>query len=139
MELMIAAAILVVALGGLIAAYIGCFNLNETARNLTIAMNGAQREMERIRNLPLSQISAEDGNSFEIAGIADTDSEGIVEVDSSDPDLLVVTITICWRQKGDRVVGEDANLNGVLDAGEDTNGNGRLDSPAQVVTLISRR
>ncbi len=144
-ELMIAAAILVIALVGLLAAYTGCFGLNETARNLTIAMSGAQKEMEKIRNLAFSQISAEDGNSFEIAGIADADSEGVIEVDSSNPDLLVVTVTVCWRQKGGRVIGEDNGsgggtlLNGNLDGTEDTNGNNILDSPAQIVTLFSER
>ena len=139
LELMIGAGVLIVALVGLIAAYSTCFTLNETARNLTIAINSAQREIERIRNLSFDDVDDEDGTNFEILELDDDESEGIVEVDSSDPDLLEVTVTVCWRQKGGRVFGEDANLNGVFDAGEDTNGNGQLDSPAQLVTSISRR
>ena len=141
LELMIAAVVLVVALLGLLGVFTGCFGLNETARNLTIAINGAQAETERIRNLPFNQISAQDGTSFEITGIADASSEGIVEVNISNPDLLTVTVTVCWRQKGGRIIGEDANLDGAFDlVTEDTNpANGQLDSPAQIVTLMAER
>ena len=97
MELMIAAGVLVFALLGLLAVFIGCSGLNETARNLTIAINGVQREIEGIRNLPFNQIDELDGSSFEITGIADSESEGIIEVDDSNPELLVVTVTVCWR------------------------------------------
>lgn len=139
MELMIAAGVLVFALLGLLAVFIGCSGLNETARNLTIAINGVQREIEGIRNLPFNQIDELDGSSFEITGIADSESEGIIEVDDSNPELLVVTVTVCWRQQG-RVIGEDKNLNGIFEPStEDANANGRLDSPAQIVTLITRR
>lgn len=139
MELMIAAMVLVIALTGIITAYVVSSNLNATSRNLTITMNWIQGEMERIRHLPFTQISTKDGSSFEIAGIADADSEGVIEVDNSNANLLVITMTVCWRQRGNRIIGEDLDLDGDLDAGEDANGNGRLDSPAQIVTLISRR
>lgn len=139
LELMIGAAVLITALAGLIAAFSGCFTLNETARNTTIAINGAQDRIEWIRNITFDQISNQDGTNFEINGLSDGDSEGIVEVDSSNPDLYRITVTISWRQKGGRIFGEDANLNGVFEAGEDVNENGRLDSPVQLVTLITRR
>lgn len=54
LELMIGAAVLILALVGLIAAYIGCFSLNESARNLTIATNHAQCVMEEIRDRNLT-------------------------------------------------------------------------------------
>ena len=140
LELMIGAAVLIVALVGLIAAYIGCFTLNEGARNLTIAINGTQAEMERIRNLSFDQIDDQNGTNFEIDGLDSSESEGIVEVDSSNPDLLKVAVTVSWRQKGGRVFGEDRNLNGIFEpATEDINGNGKLDSPAQLVTLMAKR
>lgn len=136
-ELMIAAAILVGAFLGILGVFTGCFNLNELTRNLTISLNGAQAEMESIRNLSFDSISA---GTFEIAGIADADSEGIVEVDDTDPALLKVTITVCWRQNSGRIIGEDSDLNGEFVLGtEDENENGKLDSPAQMVTLMTRR
>lgn len=60
LELMIGVTVLIIALVGLIAAYTGCFSLNESARNLTIAINDAQCVMEEIRamNIP-TNITAE--------------------------------------------------------------------------------
>lgn len=45
---------------------------------------------------------------------------------------------VCYREKN-RIIGEDANLNGVLDAGEDDNENGELDSPAHIETVIVQK
>ncbi len=54
--------------------------------------------------------------------------------------LLEVVITVCWQQPDGRVFGEDANLNGVLDAGEDINpANGIMDSPAQLRVFLSEK
>jgi len=52
--------------------------------------------------------------------------------------LLQATVSVCWRQKN-RVIGEDKNLNGALDAGEDANGNKIIDSPVELTTLIVNR
>ena len=139
LELIIGSVILVVAIVGLLAAFGNCFTINEGARNLTIAMNNAQGKIEEIRNLTFDQVAAQDGANFEIIELPDNDSEGIVEINTNNPNLLTVTITVCWRQKGGRIFGEDTNLNGALDTGEDTNGNNVLDSPAQLVTLIASR
>jgi len=38
-----------------------------------------------------------------------------------------------------KVIGEDKNLNGILDPGEDTNGNGIIDSPVELVTQVANR
>ncbi len=151
-ELMIGAAVLIIALVGLLATYTGSFNLNETARNLTIAMNVNQEKLEEIRNHDFDSIVTDyssGGSPGDTFSPSLLDGSGIIEVinDGSDvpagvtsPDLIQVTITISWRQKGNRVIGEDANLDGTWDAGsEDANGNGQFDSPAQVITLIARR
>ena len=50
--------------------------------------------------------------------------------------FLDLTVSVCWRAQG-RVIGEDRNCNGQLDAGEDANGNGWLDSPAMVSTRLA--
>ena len=59
-------------------------------------------------------------------------------MDDTDPEFLLVTISVCWRQ-GSRIIGEDLNLNGALDAGEDTNGNGIIDSTVELVTQVANR
>ncbi|MFH1782840.1 MAG: hypothetical protein ABH848_04415 [Candidatus Omnitrophota bacterium] len=139
LELVTGIMMLVVALIGVLSAFSGCFTLNETARNITISINGTQEKIEQIRELDFSQVPAMDGTTFEILQIRDDDSEGVVEVDDSDPEILRVTATVCWRQKAGMIFGEDSNLNGVLDGGEDINGNNQLDSPAQITTIISER
>ena len=50
-------------------------------------------------------------------------------------DLLQIEVVVCFRA-GRRIVGEDQNLNGVLDSGEDTNSDGKLSSPVSLQTLI---
>ena len=140
-EVAIASVILVVALVGLLGVFIGCSGLSELTKNLTIAINGAQIEIERIHNLPFNQISAENGNTFDVSGIGVATSEGSIEVNTvgGDAGLLEVRVTVCWMQKGGRIIGEDTNLNGNLDAGEDSVINGWIDSPAQLVTLITEK
>lgn len=151
MELMIASAVLLIALVGLLATYAGCYRLNETARNLTIAVNLGQEQLEGIRNHGFASIVTDysaggtPGDTFTPApldgsGIITIINNGDDDAHVTNVDLIEVTITICWRQRGNLIVGEDADLDGnwVL-ASEDANGNGRFDSPAQIVTLIARR
>ncbi|MBU3933384.1 MAG: prepilin-type N-terminal cleavage/methylation domain-containing protein [Candidatus Omnitrophica bacterium] len=140
LEVMIAAAVLVVALLGLLGVFTNCFGLNETARNLTIAINGAQERLEQIRNADFGTIIANYNGPFNVSGL-----DGIGRVDAtyvagSNNNLIDTRVVICWRQGRNRIIGEDINLNGNLDAGEDVNPtNGSLDSPAQLVTLITEK
>jgi hypothetical protein len=45
---------------------------------------------------------------------------------------------VCYREKPNRVIGEDINLNGILDGGEDLNGDGRLSSLCEITYFIGR-
>ena len=51
-------------------------------------------------------------------------------------DLKYVRLVASWQQMSGRMVGEDVNLDGVLQASEDVNGNTWMDSPAELVVLI---
>ena len=63
------------------------------------------------------------------------------------PDRLYqIDITVAWRQRNGRIVGENNGegsggiaLNGIMDGSEDADGNGMLDSPIHITGLISRR
>ncbi len=145
-ELMLAAAVLIVVVVGLLATYVGCFTINETAKNLTLAINAAQQTLEEIRDYNFYSIYDDYNNTtFEASGIPNSDGEGSVKINDSNPDLLKVTISVCWRQRGGRIIGEDNGrgggiaLNGRLDGTEDVNGNGIIDSPASIVTLMAVR
>lgn len=138
-EVMLAAAILAIVVCGILATYISCFELISTSRNFTFAVNAAQRKIEEIRDYNFSQIYPDYNNqSFAVDEIS-AGSRGVVYVDDSNPDLLEVTISVCWRQRENRIIGEDRNLDGILGAGEDLNGNNIIDSPVQLVTLIAER
>jgi len=152
-ELMIAATIMIVAMAGLLGAYVLCFNLNETAKNLTLATAAVQEEIETIRNWPFSTIAnapADDnpgfqGAVFNAAGLPAGSAVGSVRIDDSDPDLLKITVSVSWRQRGGRIIGEDNGrgggiaLNGRLDGTEDVDGDNVIDSPACIEVLMANR
>jgi prepilin-type N-terminal cleavage/methylation domain-containing protein len=131
-ELMIATFILVIVFSSAIITFLRCLELNELARNSSLAITAGQNWMTDIENTPFDNVYA----TYHLVTFSDADINGIgvSYIDDSDPDLLKVTITFSWRQANGRVVGEDANLNGAINTGEDVNNNGILDSP---VTFIS--
>ena len=64
----------------------------------------------------------------------------LVAVNVINPDLLEVTVTVCWQEKNLRIYGEDINFNNQLEPGEDTPPpNGRMDSPVQIISFIYNR
>ena len=156
-EILIAIIILILAISTILITYLACFVLIDTVKNVNIATTAAQGVIEEIRSrnnfcnpgdiIPFNNIANSFNcltpnlsgyNNFTFSLNDIPDSRGIVYVDETNPVLLEVTVSICWRHRN-RVVGEDQNLNGVLDAGEDANGNGIIDSPAQIITRIADR
>lgn len=120
--------IMVIAFTGVVAAYIACFDLVETAKNTTYALNAVQKKIEEIRDYNFANVvTTYDNATFTVDGISAGNSNGLVEIDDSNPDLLLVTVTACWRQKSGRVVGGDASLTP------------SSSSPARMVTYIADR
>lgn len=148
MELLIATAVLALALGGSLALFIANLRLIESGKNLSIAINHARCVMEQIRDRNLSTlVLGEDWTAWAQAeppyggGCNSLNGEKINVTYPSGTTTapLEIVVTVCWREKDKRIIGEDTNLNGDMDAGEDVNENGRLDSPAQLVTLFTER
>jgi type II secretory pathway pseudopilin PulG len=136
-EVLLAAAIAAFAICGLLLMYIASTDLIRTSKNASIATSAALGLMEEIRDTPFPQIVTDyELLTFSVNNIPR--SLGIVYVDDTDPEFLLVTISVCWIQ-GNRTIGEDLNLNGRLDAGEDTNGNGIIDSTVELVTQVANR
>lgn len=143
-EVLLAAVIAAFAVCGILLMYIAAMDLIRTSKNASIATSAAQGLIEEIRSTPFPKIAltpAVDPQGFKnlnftVNGILL--SRGIVYVNDTDPEFLLVTISVCWRQ-GNRIIGEDVNLNGLLDAGEDTNGNGIIDSTVELVTQVANR
>ncbi|MDP8259733.1 MAG: hypothetical protein P9L96_01810 [Candidatus Gygaella obscura] len=137
-EFLIAMVIMTAAIFSLLAAHFSIIVLNETSRNVTLATQESQAKLEELKNIAFDALSVYDDTSFDVFNFASNDAKGHIDVDSTVyNDLMRVHISVSWKQRTDRVVGEDMNLNGMLDTGEDKNGNGELNSPADLITFIS--
>ncbi len=133
-ELMIATLIFTLAFAGTIIVFFRCIELSELARNSSAAVNASRSLLASIENTPFANISATYNNTtFTAAGV---NGRGVTYVTGLDADLLRVTTVFCWQEKNGRVMGEDTNINGALNAGEDANTNGVLDSPVEMTTYI---
>ncbi|MBU3912428.1 MAG: prepilin-type N-terminal cleavage/methylation domain-containing protein [Candidatus Omnitrophica bacterium] len=142
MELVIAIGILALVLVGLLQVFVCCLSLSELAGNSTIAISKAQGKLEEIRNHSFNSIVVDysqgesPGNIFDLTQL---NGKGVIYIDDTNPELLEIEIVVSWQEKGNRIIGEDSNLNGALDTGEDDNGNGKLDSPVSLVSMIAKR
>ena len=133
-EVMIAATIFLVAIAGILISYITCLELSHLSRNTSTALHAAKNRLEDIKNTSFAQIKTTyDGVTFVTSGL---NGLGISYVDDSNPRLLKITVSFCWRQPSGRVIGEDTDLNGQLAASEDKNNNGLIDSPVELVYNI---
>jgi len=143
-EVLLATAIAAFAVCGILLMYVEGMDLIRTSKNTSIATSAAEGIIERIRsaeftNVTLTPAQSVDGFKDMLFTVnAIPNSMGRVYIDDADPEFLLVTIEICWRQ-GNRIIGEDANLNGQLDAGEDANGNGIIDSTVELVTQVTHQ
>jgi hypothetical protein len=155
-EVLLATIIAAFAVCGLLSMYIVAMDSIRTSKNASISTSAAQGVLEKIRNTPfpdiLSMIFVVNGTnyspivvnahltrwSFPLPVNNLPTNRCVVYIDYTDPEFMLVTISVCWSQ-GKRIVGEDINLNGVLDAGEDKNGNGIIDSTVELVTQVANR
>lgn len=154
-EILIAVCVLLVAVSSILLAYANCFILIDSVKNTNIATNAAEGMIESIRNTPFARLITDpadldrcdcdtfycSGCTFIVKGMSQ--NRGVMYIENMYGDeessrLLGITVSVCWRQKG-RLIGEDSNLNGVLDAGEDKNGNGKIDSQVELKTRMAVR
>jgi len=139
LELTVACAVLMFIVIGLIYTYIACFELNDFNRNFTLANNALQAQMESIRETNFDNLLALDGTTFTLNGFSPGSAIGVRDIYVTPySDLIYVRLVACWRQKSGRVVGEDTNLDGTLLQSEDVDNDNIMDSPAEIVTLLSR-
>jgi hypothetical protein len=131
---MVATLIFTLTFAGAITVFFQGIDLAEMSRNSSTAVLAAKNQIAAIENTPFAQITAAYNNATFTA--ANVTGIGIIYVTNPSADIAQVTLTFCWRQKNGRIIGEDANLNGQMNAGEDKNGNGILDSPVKLTTTI---
>lgn len=135
-EMLIAIFVLTLTIAGVLLTFVRCLELAEVSANTNTAMEAVRGRMEMVKESPFSNMEATfDGQTF---AVADLNGIGVsyVDPDAADSQLLWITVSVSWQQKNGLIVGEDQNLNGILDPGEDADGNTYLSSPAQLVTAV---
>lgn len=137
-ELLLAFAILAFCLCGILLTYINMFLLSDLSRDLTLTTNAVQAKTEEIKKTPFDNLLSLNGTTFNLNPFPASDAKGFIEVtDTTYSDLKRVRVIAAFKSRL-RLIGEDKNLNGVLDPGEDTDNNGALYWPIEVVTFIAR-
>lgn len=141
-EMLVSAGILTLMMVSVLRTFFYYSDLVDMSQALTLATAQAQSKLDEIRNSSYSLITTDyalggtPGNTFNLSQMT---GQGVIFIDASNTNLLQVETTVSFRLKNGRVVGEDTNLNGVLNVGEDFNGNGKLDSVVNLITLMARR
>ena len=142
-EILIAMFVLVIGILGTLQLFSYCAYLSEMSGNTNTVIDQAQSKIDEMRSSSFSLIATNygaggtPGNTF---ALTNPTGKGVITLDSSTADLLQVEINVSWKnERNDRIIGEDLDLDGVLDAGEDVNGNGKLDSPVKLITLMARK
>jgi len=141
-ELIVVVGILSLVITGMLQLYIYTSAQAEMGGNKTSAITEAQAKIEEIRNHDFDDIAIDygaggtPGNTFDLTLLS---GKGVIDVDDSNPELLVLEVAVSWRNKYSRVIGEDFDLDGQLDGGEDINGDGKLSSPITLMSMITRR
>lgn len=138
-ELLVTVGILAFGLCGLLLTYVNMLVLSDLSRSYTMATSALQDKMEDIKKVAFDSLSALHDTAFDIDGFAAGAAKGRIEVyDTGYVDLKRVRLVVCLTSRR-RVIGEDSNFNGTLDAGEDTMiVNTRLDSPIELITLMAK-
>jgi type II secretory pathway pseudopilin PulG len=136
-ELAIAAAIFAIAATGILSVFISSSALSESAGNITSMINLAREEIEdTIKGMPFDDLN--DYSKVPPAVPNDTSLACYVSDHPTINNLKQVTVVVCYREKPNRVIGEDINLNGILNGGEDLSGDGRLSSLCEITYFIGK-
>ncbi len=102
-ELLIAAAILIVALSSILIFFVRTTFLNTENRNLTVAIAHGQYALETLKDTPFASIQSQTWNNVAISarGLAPLLSESIV-LTVTGTSLLDVRATVNWMDRGVR-------------------------------------
>jgi len=141
-EVLVVVGILTVVIVGMLNLFVYTSATASLAGNKTTAVAAAQSKMEEIRSHDYDLILTDyvsGGTLGDTFLLNSPNGIGTIYIDSTDPDLLEIRIVVCWEDKHDRIIGEDINLNGILDIGEDLDLSGEIDSIVNLVMLNARK
>jgi prepilin-type N-terminal cleavage/methylation domain-containing protein len=135
-ELMLAIAIIAPLCAMTIVVFLNCMRINELSKHTALAMSAAMGHMNDIERTAYVDIY----NTFNNQTFPTEQLNGIGKtyVDNTNADYLTVTNVVCWKENNGRIIGEDENLNGQLEANEKTiDTDNQIDSPVQIVSIIA--
>ena len=136
-ELMIAALILVMGLMGILLTFVRCIELDEISAKSFDTLQAMRDVVENVRSTPYNRIFPSFNNqNFVIDGIP---GMGAIYIDNTNPRLISINVVFCLKLSKGYILGEDRNLNGVLDKNEDKNNNKKIDSPLELFTYLFYR
>lgn len=139
-EMVFSFGILAIVISGLLSAFVNGSRLARHAGEASIAMTQAQMKLEEIKNHPYSLITTDYvsmGTPGPTFSLINATGMGLVSISTANSEYLEVDVKVSWQDDAGRIIGEDLDLDGVLDDGEDANGNGELDSPLTLTTYIA--
>lgn len=93
-EVMIAAAILVLVIAELLCSFTYCMLLNESNNNLVLAINDAQYVLEDIKVLPYADIA-----SYTPPVFNHLDNEVVTLNRNIGPNISEITATVTWNER----------------------------------------
>ena len=127
-ELLLASAILVFVLTGMLMLFITCIILNETNRSVTLAYNAIQDKMEEIKTTAsgdFGSLDALSGTNFDLEGFSSARGQGRITVsnEGGSSTFKRITIRACFMSRN-RLIGDSiANCQS---------------SPVELVTLVTQ-
>jgi hypothetical protein len=152
MEIVISVGIIAFMAVTVLSAFPVLFEGLNISSQKVVAWEIAKREMETLKGTNFDTLFAlaydpqaqqPVANSFVTTGFL-PQSSGVYYVEKmSDTgnqplsDLIKVEVVVCLKA-GQRVIGEDSNLNAVLDSGEDKNDDKKINSPVVLSTIIMK-
>jgi hypothetical protein len=97
---MVGSAILIIAICGLLYAYISCALLNESNRQLMVAANDSQRVLEQMKGLAYNQIN-NFINTFDPASFTNLNNESVTFPSPNiGTKISTVTVDVGWINRG---------------------------------------
>lgn len=103
LEVLIASIVLSIALMGLISAIFYIHAINQGARENEIALRKATEMMEEVLSQDIDTVTADyDQLAFDVEGLSEQSTDpdarvGLVDIDDTNPDLVLVHIEVLWR------------------------------------------
>jgi len=158
-EILLATFVTVIVAGAVFSIYPRLFQGVDVSTQKMVAFEAARQAIETLKNADfgtvLYNVSYDPANAevpianqfntgmpnssrvFYVERMHEAGGALITNSDVSKPCIVNAEVVVCFLV-GRRMVGEDTNFNGALDAGEDQDGDLKISSPVRLRTLIMR-